>query len=220
METLFGEQIEKPAPDKLYRGNMRLTSPPEYDYYATHPDATQWLMRQYRDTFFKDTTGVWEPACGEGHLARVLTEYGLDVFNSDIVDRGWAGQNETRNFYNYTTMPEGTNTIITNPPYKGALAFVRHAYNLLPTGGRMAMLLKIQWMESASRYPFFAECPPSIVAVFVSRVHCARNGNFERYSQNMQAYAWWLWEKDHHGPTLLEWIDNRLPLNQPQLDLP
>lgn len=222
MEDLFGNHTSpaKITPDTVYRGNMRLTdTPPEHDYYATHPDATVWLMHQYCDTFFRDTHTIWEPACGEGAITTVLTDYGFTVHSSDIVDRGWAGQNETRNFYSYTSMPSGCDTIITNPPYNDALAFVSHAYNLLPDGGRMAMLLKIQWAESAARYPFFSACPPVTVAVFVSRVYCSKNGNFERYTSAMNAYAWWLWEKNYHGQTTLEWIDNRRHLSLQELDI-
>ena len=44
------------------------------DYYATEPYATELLLQQEK---FSDI--VWEPACGGGHISKVLEEHGYDV---------------------------------------------------------------------------------------------------------------------------------------------
>lgn len=54
------------------------------DYYATDPKAVELLLEL--EEFSED---VWEPACGEGHLAKVLEEHGHRVRATDLIDRGY-----------------------------------------------------------------------------------------------------------------------------------
>ena len=53
------------------------------DYYATEPKATELLCEL--EKFSHD---VWEPACGEGHMVKVLQSKGYNVRASDLIDRG------------------------------------------------------------------------------------------------------------------------------------
>lgn len=54
------------------------------DFYATDPIAMRLLLEQ--ETF---SPQIWECACGEGHLSRVLMESGYDVTSTDLVSRGF-----------------------------------------------------------------------------------------------------------------------------------
>lgn len=56
----------------------------KHDYYATDPIAVEHLLRL--ETF---STNIWEPACGEGHMSKVLTEAGYNVKSTDLIDRGY-----------------------------------------------------------------------------------------------------------------------------------
>lgn len=62
------------------------------DFYATDPKATKLLL-----TFGIPFKNILEPACGQGHLAKVFDKAGLlgDAF--DIIDRGYGRQ---MNFFN------------------------------------------------------------------------------------------------------------------------
>ncbi len=42
------------------------------DYYATSPEATEWLLR-----LEKFHGPILEPACGEGHISKVLSRGGV-----------------------------------------------------------------------------------------------------------------------------------------------
>ena len=53
------------------------------DYYATEPKATELLCEL--EQFSHD---IWEPACGEGHMVKVLQNKGYNVRASDLIDRG------------------------------------------------------------------------------------------------------------------------------------
>ena len=79
----------------------------ENDYYATYPPAVK---------AFLDKSGIvldnpWGPACGEGHISKVLEEYGYQVRSTDLIDRGYG--NGGVDFFEYTQKWEGD--IITNP---------------------------------------------------------------------------------------------------------
>lgn len=56
----------------------------EHDYYATEPKATELLMQ-----LEKFNPNIWECACGEGHISKVLERYGYNVRSTDLIDRGF-----------------------------------------------------------------------------------------------------------------------------------
>lgn len=53
------------------------------DYYATEPKATELLCQLEQFSH-----NIWEPACGEGHMVKVLQSKGYNVRASDLIDRG------------------------------------------------------------------------------------------------------------------------------------
>ncbi len=58
------------------------------DFYATNPHALEIAMPIFKDILHKN---VWECACGQGHLAKVLKDNGYEVKSTDLIDRGWGG---------------------------------------------------------------------------------------------------------------------------------
>ena len=169
------------------------------DYYATHPIAMVKLLE--RESFSQK---CWEPAVGGGHLAQILRDNGHDVRCTDIVDRGYEGT-EILDFLDCTETMNNRD-IITNPPYKFAQEFVQKALDISVKGTKVAMFLKVQFLEGKSRYLLFQENPPKHVYIFSSRVTCAMNGDFQKYNASALAYAWFVWEKGYKGETTLRWI--------------
>jgi hypothetical protein len=172
----------------------------EDDYYATEPKAIDVLLGV--EQFSND---VWECACGEGHLSKRLTECGYSVTSSDLVNRGFSGH-QTIDFLKATDKFSGD--IITNPPYKYAYEFVEKGMEL--TKNKLALFLKIQFLEGKARKKLFEKYPPKFVYVSSSRLLCAKNGNFEEMiagGGSAVAYAWFVWYKNHVGDTILKWIN-------------
>ena len=98
--------------------------------------------------------------------------------------------------------------IITNPPYSLAAEFVRHAHELIDDGHKIAMFLKLQFLEGRTRKELFRNYPPKTVYVSSGRLRCAKNGDFERYKDaNAVAYAWYVWQKGFTGDSVLKWIN-------------
>ena len=178
-----------------YAQNERETN----DYYATDPKALDLLLDL--ETF---DTLVWECACGEGHLSEVLKKRGYIVRSTDLIERGY-GESGV-DFLEQSKLFKGD--IITNPPYKYAQQFVEHALEIIPNGNRVAMFLKLQFLEGKARRRMFEKTPPKTIYVSTSRLCCAMNGEFEKYSKsNAVTYAWFIWEKGFTGEPTIRWFN-------------
>lgn len=170
------------------------------DFYATEPKALTLLLE--RETF---DDFVWEPACGKGHLSEVLKQSGYIVKSTDLVDRGY-GKGGV-DFLKCTTPFNGD--IITNPPYKYAQEFVEHALKLIPNGHKVAMFLKLTFLESKNRRALFESNPFRFVYVSSSRLQCAKGGDFDTdyKAGTAVAYAWYIWEKGFRGEPVVRWFN-------------
>lgn len=169
------------------------------DYYATEPKAAQLLMEVE-----KFSPLIWECACGEGHLAKEFVKAGYQVYATDLIDRGYGIQQD----FLTTKAPVAGFDIITNPPYSMAQAFVEHALDISADGCKVAMFLKIQFLEGKARRELFKKYPPKTIYVNSARLKCAMNGDFEKYARsNAICYAWYVWQKGYTGDTVLKWIN-------------
>lgn len=168
----------------------------QHDYYATDPQAVEELLKV--EKFDKN---ILEPCCGEGHISKVLEKHGYMVESSDLIDRNFG-----RGGVDYLTIKSWHGDIITNPPYKYAKEFVEHSLKIINPGQRVAMLLKIQFLESVKRRELFEENPPKYVYVFSKRTVCARNGGFEKTPSSAVCYCWYIWEKGFKGEPVIRWI--------------
>lgn len=124
------------------------------DFYATDPACMAALLE--REDFCMD---IWEPACGMGHLTKPLQMTGRAVRQSDIVDRQQNGEVEVKDFLLFNK-EQWDGDIITNPPYAKALEFVEQALRCVADGHKVAMFLKIQFLEGKARRRLFDEYPP------------------------------------------------------------
>lgn len=177
----------------------------KHDYYATEPRATEKLLISLNRDGVMLPNKLWECANGEGHITRVLKTWGYDVVTSDLIDRGTIDRK--LDFLALRENPYKDCGIITNPPYKQALAFVRKALELLDDGELALFHLKIQFLEGKERYEFFRKYPPKYVYVHSSRVRCAMNGDFEKYKAAAVCYCWFIFEKGFSGDPTIKWIE-------------
>ena len=170
------------------------------DFYATEPKAIHELCKVEKFSHI-----VLEPACGMGHMVDALEEHGYTVLRSDIIDRGYP-RTYVADFFE---AKEAGMDIITNPPYKCAREFTEHALKIAPEGTKIAMFLKLTFLEGKARRKFFKKYPPKKVWVFSERVLCAKNGDFEALKKSAGgavAYAWFIWEKGYTGETTIGWL--------------
>ena len=131
----------------------------QFDYYVTDPRAVELLLEM--EAF---APVIWEPACGEGHISKVLEAHGHEVISTDLIYRGF-GDPDPLDFLTETI--EGfEGDIITNPPYSVGLEFVERALESVRPGGKVAMFLKVQFLEGHTRGEFFRKSPPPEPFIF------------------------------------------------------
>lgn len=117
----------------------------QHDFYATEPKAVELLLDE--EQFQQD---ILEPCCGLNHITNVLKTKGYQVTTSDLIDRGVGA--EVKDFFDYT---HWCGDIVTNPPYSQAVDFVEHSLKIVEEGSKVAMFLKIQFLEGKKRKAFF-----------------------------------------------------------------
>lgn len=164
------------------------------DFYPTPEWATQALLK------YEHFDGeIWECACGDGAMSRVLESNGNNVSSSDLYNRGFGEAG-----VDFLQSKRRSNNIITNPPYNSAQKFVEKGVEL--AGSKLALLLRLAFLEGAHRSrTIFSDCPPSRVWVFSERITFYPSGAQVKGS-GTTAYAWFVWDRQHTGQTELGWI--------------
>lgn len=165
------------------------------DFYATPREVVEALLAV--ESF---DGPIWEPACGDGAISRVLEERGHIVYSSDLVARGYG---EGRVDFLMEWKPRSPN-IVTNPPFKNAEDFIRHSLRM--TTGKVALLLRLGCLEGIERGKIFRSSPLARVWVFSARVQLWRNGIATSESGGMVAFAWFVWEHGYVGKPTLGWL--------------
>lgn len=164
------------------------------DFYPTPAWATHALIEN--EPFWGD---IWESACGDGAMSTVLETLGLPVRSSDLYDRGFGDVG-----LDFTSASGRHANVITNPPYNLAEDFVRAGLQIAEK--KLALLLRLAFLEGAARQrSIFSQQPPARVWVFSERITFYPK-NAQRKGSGTTAYAWFVWDQEHHGPTHLSWL--------------
>jgi hypothetical protein len=164
------------------------------DYFPTPRWATFALVEN--EKFLGD---VWECACGDGAMSRVLENISSTVFSSDLYDRGYGEIG-----IDFLSPTRSVANIVTNPPYNCAEGFV--ASGIKHAEKKFALLLRLAFLEGANRAnTIFYKNPPSRVWVFSERITFYPSG-IEPKGSGTTAYAWFVWDKDAPGQTELKWF--------------
>lgn len=177
--------------------NYAKTDRHKEDFYATEPKATKLLcdVEQFNNK-------ILEPCCGQGHMSEVLKSNGYNVTSCDLVNRGYG---DIKDFF---SLEHWDGDIITNPPYKNVLNYVKHAIDIVDDGAKVAMLLKVLFLEGKERGKYMLENPPKYIYVFSGRIKCAINGDFEAINNGgALAFAWFVWEKGFKGEPKVRWLN-------------
>lgn len=173
------------------------------DFYSTDPASLEVFLKALERDNFQLHDDIWECACGQGHLSRVLEEQGYNVYSSDLINRGYGIYNI--NFLE-TIGYKLQRDILTNPPYKYAQEFVEHSLDMIDKGYYCVMFLKIQFLEGQARRKLFEKHPPKYVYVNSARQTCYINGDMSEKMSSASCYCWFIWEKGFEGEPIIRWI--------------
>lgn len=156
------------------------------DFMPTPPEGPQALLdAELRFIRHAYRGKVWECACGNGAMSRVLQSE-FNVVSTNLADRGYGTTGV--DFLKQTEL-QG-DVIITNPPFKLADEFIRKGFSLRPS--YMAMLLPSSFWHAAGptkrRDDLFRQCTPSRVLPLGFRL------DFENLGHPVMNCSWSIWE--------------------------
>lgn len=138
---------------------------------------------------------VWEPACGDGAISKLLPEASI---STDLYDRGFGEAG-----VDFLNTVKKVDHIVTNPPYVLAQRFAEHAFDC--AAGKVALLLKLNFLAGQKRKLFFELHPPKTVYVYSKRLSFDR-GNTPGKDNGILEYCWIVWERGFCGSPRIEWL--------------
>lgn len=169
------------------------------DFYPTPVDATEVMIdaiKALRTPDGRPIKRIWEPACGDGRMARVLEYHGFEVVATDLREYSGYGvggldflTEDPLEKWGWDIGP--IDLIMSNPPFKVAEAFIRRALSLCPN---VMMLLKSQYWHAASRADLFKGQTPSVVFPLTWRPSFLEK---ERGTSPLMDVIWTVWSTDH-----------------------
>ena len=131
-------------------------------------------------------------------MVSALERAGLRVVPSDLHDYGCGSSG-----IDARQLEPPVANIVTNPPYTLAAEMLLHFIAIYSR--KIALLLRLSFLESKKRYPLFQAHPPTRVYVFPERLSMAAHGEVVRGGGTI-SYGWFLWEKGAVGETALRWL--------------
>ncbi len=169
---------------------------PASDFYPTPPEAVEKLL----SVECIPTSTIWEPACGDGAICKVLKQHNYDVLATDKYDHGYGISG-----VDFLEQDEPCDlSIITNPPFRIANDFIRHTCAMI-NPPYFAFLMKLSALEGVERSAILEITGLTRVWVFRRRLTMTRNGEPSR-NGGMIAFAWFVWERWNVEPPRLGWI--------------
>jgi len=159
------------------------------EYYGTPAWVTDALLTA--EPFFG---AIWEPACGHGLIASRLAEHGHEVVATDLVNRGY-GQHGVDFLMEQRLLAPN---IVTNPPFKLAREFARHAMDIGAT--KCALLLKLAFMQGGDRTPWLFKSGLRRVYVIAKRITFVAAPGRPAFTSNfVDGYGWFVWQAGYRG---------------------
>lgn len=175
------------------------------DFYPTPPEPTRAFLAA-EESRLRDFVTIWEPACGNGAMTREMEALGYDVFSSDMVDRGCRAL--IQSFYEFKRFSRPSRAIVTNPPFdqcgwgNGKARWLFHALEELEIE-YMALLLNWTFPGAGGLAAFWAKHPPARVYLMRWKI------DFTGQGAPPMLNAWFVWDKEHHGETVLRMLDRQ-----------
>lgn len=156
--------------------------------------------------------GRWfEPACGKGNIVHAVNRYANQIQWTFMDIQPGLAEYLTQRIPNSVQFPDGSfldlnppgfhaDVIIQNPPYSLALPFVEKSLTL---ADHVVALLRLNFLGSADRAPFFQANPPDVYVLpnrpeFVTTLSCRGGGYYQDGSHRERECSW----REQYEPAL------------------
>lgn len=193
----------------------------EKDYYPTPP----WITRAAIEFLHQRGIGlgqVWEPACGQGDMVKVLQEYGYTVLQSDLFAQDYGlGPEYVIDFAHPVQRPaeDSVDTVFTNPPFgyqtydvpgaKEGKTKKKRYYRpdqfmlngLHAARAVVAILVRTNMVGGVDRVrDIYGPYPPTFFVQFPQRLNFHK-GSMQKKKSGMVDFAWMIWVNRDMYPT-------------------
>lgn len=145
------------------------------DYYVTpKKDVTDFLNAFIKvENIQIDSMKIIDPACGgdktnDPTYTQVIRNLKGKVFAMDIREDSKA--DVVGDFLHTDFEDNRFNMVITNPPFALAMEFIKKGLDIVVDGGYVIMLLRLNFMGSKMRKPFFDEFMPKYIFTHHKRI--------------------------------------------------
>ena len=192
----------RPLPEAArFRARLPIPRRIPHEFYPTPPEAVRALLSVER---FDGP--IWEPACGEGAIAKVLAAFGHEVVSTDLYAYGFGQAG-----IDFLAQPAArARHIVTNPPYGHGLAdaFMLKALRLTrQTGGKVALLLNLASLCHPRRTALWRQMPPARIYA-IDGIVCWPE---HRYGPAPEAFTrhrscWAVWTAERPEATRFGWL--------------
>jgi hypothetical protein len=180
------------------------------DYYRT----PRWAVEALLNELWGVTGPVLDPGCGDGAILETLRDHGhTDLIGVEVdparatLAAPFCDRLVVGDFLSLDLAGLKVGTVIGNPPYCDAEAFVRHALYLTAPGGSVHMLLRLAFLAGQRRAR--GGLWESLDAVRV----LSRRPKFLERGTDSADYAWISWRKDRRPGAAHLWILPPAPLD-------
>jgi|TARA_R100000501_G_C2556767_1_gene69087 hypothetical protein len=164
------------------------------DFYPTPPNATQSLLDRQ-----KFEGNIWECACGNGAMSKVMIKNGYDVYSSDLINRDYGEIG-----IDFLQSDKKVDNIITNPPFNLGTEFTIRALKLARK--KVGMLSKLSYLEGIKRRELiFNQNKLEKVLVFSKRVPFKKEST-QTKAAGLMAFGWFIYDVNYNGKPTLDWI--------------
>lgn len=147
---------------------------------------------------------IWDPACGSGNVVAACRARRFEVMGSDLAQRPGLDPRDAGHDFLNDDPPEPVGSIICNPPFRHAEAFIRHALEIAEH--KVAMILPLKFLASTRRYDLFKSIPVSCVYTLSSRPSMPPGGVAVEAAGGFADYCWLVATHGHKGPPLHDWL--------------
>ena len=158
------------------------------DFFPTPPLTTLCLFSQ-----MSFGPKIWEPACGDGAMSKVIKKLGYDVRSTDIKHYGYEGQDDTFDFMQVAPVA-GEYDIITNPPYSIHLRWIEHSLKIARR--YVALLFPLIYLPPKNKRKFFVDYYGFTLIIPGWRSKFVMPGRTK--ASGMKDYAWFVWDKEEN----------------------
>src|SRR5208337_3210851 len=185
----------------MKKKNAHLWQRDPLDYYVEPFFCSERLFQE-----IKFSGPLYDPACGSGRIVKAARAAGYQCVGSDIVRRSEFCWFEA----DFLMRPIGAacpGTIVSNPPFKHAQAFVERALEVATH--EIAMLLPANWRTGDRRSRWLEQTPLRLILDITPRPSMPPGAVIEAGEDpggGREDFCWMIWSKSHIGPYTGGWL--------------